>query len=248
MNVSFEKQICPVCNNSLDPKWNVCPSCGTKILKIHTCSTCQKELENRWKTCPYCGTAITETIGSSSISIKDSVVKDLHQIHNTDTHETKGANIGGNINIAVSTDHNSRCFAIDKTEPSYYSDENGIRITPTRLIIPGKSHNEGPSTYAMANITSVKMEKHNPKRFGGIIIALIGAISIAIAVISHTEAIIGGGGIFIILGIIWAVLLKPKYHLKVSSASGETDAFISKDKQYINRVVIAINEALIKRG
>jgi hypothetical protein len=49
-------------------------------------------------------------------------------------------------------------------------------------------------------------------------------------------------------GIAWAVLLKPTYHLRVSSASGETEPLSSKDKQYIDHVANALNEALIKRG
>lgn len=52
------------------------------------------------------------------------------------------------------------------------------------------------------------------------------------------------------LGIVWAILVKPTYQIRVASALGE-DVVLPKatrDKKYVDRVVNAINEALIKRG
>lgn len=147
-----------------------------------------------------------------------------------------------------SRDLRSSALVIERAEPTYYSDENGVRITPTRLIIPGKTGNEGPSTYAMANITSIKIEKRDPNRWGGIITALIGLILIVAGAGFNSIGVILFGVVLLGAGIAWAVLLKPTYHLRVSSASGETDALNSKDKQYVDHVVTALNEALIKRG
>ena len=62
----------------------------------------------------------------------------------------------------------------------------------------------------------------------------------------------GGGVVFGVLllgrGIAWALLVKPTWHLSISSASGEADAVSSQDEEYINHVTSALNEALIKRG
>ena len=146
-------------------------------------------------------------------------------------------------------DARSSTLIIERAEPTYYSDEKGVRITPTRLITPGKTRNEGPSTYAMANITSVKTEKHDPNRWGGIVIAVIGVLLIGIgSQLGDSTWLILFGVVLLGAGIAWAVLLKPTYHLRVSSASGETEPLTSKDKQYIDHVVSALNEALIKRG
>lgn len=139
---------------------------------------------------------------------------------------------------------------IDRAEPTYYSDEKGVRITPTRLIIPSRLRDEGPSTYSMANITSVKTEKRNSNPFFAILIALLG---IALIIVGYTSdpsltGIIIAGAVLAVAGLAWAILSKPTYHLRISSASGETDALESKDKESVDRVVIAINEALIKRG
>ncbi len=149
-----------------------------------------------------------------------------------------------------SRDTRSSTLVIERAEPTYYSDKTGVRITPTRFVAPGKTRNEGPSTYAMANITSIKTEKRDPNRLGGIIIALFGLVLIFVGSNSQDSGIVILLGVATILtGVAWAVLLKPTYFLKVSSASGETEPLApTKDRQYIESVASALNEALIKRG
>jgi DNA-directed RNA polymerase subunit RPC12/RpoP len=148
-----------------------------------------------------------------------------------------------------SKDLRSSTLIVERAEPTYYSDNNGVRITPTRLIVPGKNRNEGPSTYAMANITSVKIRKDGSKRWIGILIALAGIVLIIVGLYSETRQEIAiFGAVMLALGILLAMLLKPNYHLEISSASGERDALPRNNKEYIDHVVTAINEALIKRG
>ena len=50
------------------------------------------------------------------------------------------------------------------------------------------------------------------------------------------------------LGTLIAAIAKPTYCVKITSASGEAKATPSKDKQYIDSIVMALNEALIRRG
>ena len=127
------------------------------------------------------------------------------------------------------------------TEPTFYSDERGVRITPTRAIF-------GSTTYAMANITSVARSEDPPKRKPGIIVAILGFI-ILLACISFksTEGIIVGV-VVLGLGILIATKAKATYHVKITSASGEAKPISSKDKQHIDSIVMALNEALIRRG
>ena len=103
----------------------------------------------------------------------------------------------------------------------------------------------------MANITSVKTEKHSANTWVAIFLALIGVavfvVGLNLDADSQDIMMMGGAALFA-LGLAWVILAKPKYHLRVSSASGETDALEDKDKGYVDRVVTAINEALIKRG
>jgi len=135
----------------------------------------------------------------------------------------------------------SATLTIERAEPTYYSDEKGVRITPTRLII-------GSTTYTMANITSIKTKKDEPNRHPGIITSVIGIIILAIFAAMGESAGVVFGVLVLGGGIAWAWLVKPTYHLTISSASGEPDALSSKSEEYVKSVATALNEALIKRG
>lgn len=127
------------------------------------------------------------------------------------------------------------------TEPTFYSDERGVRITPTRAIF-------GSTTYAMANITSIKRDMHPANRKPGIIIAVLGLIILVASASFDSSTGVIIGAIVLGLGILVAAIVKPTYFLKITSASGEAEPISSKDKQYIDSIVIAMNEALIRRG
>lgn len=66
-----------------------------------------------------------------------------------------------------------------------------------------------------------------------------------------TSESIGGfivGALMLVAGLVIAALSKPSYIVRLGSASGEADALISKDREYIQKIVNALNEAIIKRG
>ena len=56
-----------------------------------------------------------------------------------------------------------------------------------------------------------------------------------------TLAFMGGGAI---LGVVITISQKPNYYLKISSASGESRALISKNLQYLQTIAAAINKAM----
>ena len=56
------------------------------------------------------------------------------------------------------------------------------------------------------------------------------------------------GGAVLGLGILIAAIAKSNYCVKITSASGEAEATSSKDKRYIDSIVMTLNEALIRRG
>ncbi len=123
----------------------------------------------------------------------------------------------------------------------FYTDEKGVRITNTRAIF-------GNVTYAMNNITSVSKGIIPPNRKPWIIIAVTGFILLAIfgGVKEASGAIVGA--FIMALGIIAAIMAKPKYTVRIGSASGETHALISEDERYVQNIINAINEAIVKRG
>ena len=60
-----------------------------------------------------------------------------------------------------------------------------------------------------------------------------------------------GGGLYIVtVGASRSskTLQKTKYHLRIASASGEANAITSVNADHIDKIVQAVNEAMIKRG
>jgi hypothetical protein len=130
---------------------------------------------------------------------------------------------------------------VQQTEPTYYSDERGVRVSTTRLIVRN-------ATYAMANIASIKTYTKKAKRSPAIITAIFGLAILLIFLALRVTPLVIVGLLIIIAGILWTILLKPTYILHVTSSSTETEALADKDSAYIDQVARAINEALIKRG
>ncbi|HZQ09085.1 MAG TPA: DUF6232 family protein [Anaerolineae bacterium] len=54
--------------------------------------------------------------------------------------------------------------------------------------------------------------------------------------------------LILIGGIALAAMVKDKYAVRLGSASGELDGLVDGDRERIQRVVNAMNEAIIKRG
>jgi hypothetical protein len=128
-------------------------------------------------------------------------------------------------------------------EITFYSDENGVTVTSARLIISQK-------TYAMANITSVSVAKLPPP-VGRVFIFgigfLLGSYFIARQLAGIAKLLIIGIALTV-LAVFVNKFLKPTYTVRVGSASGEWDIISSKDREYIEDIVDAINEAIIERG
>ena len=126
-------------------------------------------------------------------------------------------------------------------ETTYYKDEK-VQITDIRAIF-------GSKTYSMSNVTSVSMYEMPAKRTTGIIIALVGLL-ISLCLFSISDSI--GGGIFGILILIVGICLifgaKEKYVVKIGIASGEVDGLVSHDSNYVQKIVEAMNQAIIQRG
>jgi hypothetical protein len=108
------------------------------------------------------------------------------------------------------------------------------------------------TTYALRNITSVRMASTSPQIAGAILLLLLGIFLLLLTILPFNEnnyrpipGLILGGGI-IVGSIIWICSRKPDYHVDISSASGELHVLTSKDKAYIQRVVQNINDAIVR--
>jgi len=120
-------------------------------------------------------------------------------------------------------------------EEKVFFDAGNISVSNSRFIVDGQ-------TYAMGNVTSVKAGVEEAKKGSGILIGLI-----ALIVLFGAESILWGSIIFIV-GVLAFIGAKNKYSVVLSTSSGENQALTSKDKIHIERVVSALNEAIVSRG
>jgi hypothetical protein len=124
-----------------------------------------------------------------------------------------------------------------KTSPEevVFLEQPGVTVTNTRFIVPSK-------TYAMAGVTSVGFECVPAKRGWPLALCLIGA-----ACIVYDTDIRPIGITVLIIAALWLVIVRNKYVVVLTTASGEVDTLTSNDEQYIEKVVSAIEEAIVYR-
>lgn len=134
------------------------------------------------------------------------------------------------------------------TEEQTVLEQEGIRVTNLRAVI-------GNKTYAMSNITSVEMGRKDPSGCGPGILILVGILMAVGGGVGISEKAWGSGLVWLALGVLAIVggyltskRAKPTYTVKVGSASGESNILGSADMDRIQRIVSAINEAIVKRG
>lgn len=114
-----------------------------------------------------------------------------------------------------------------------FFDYDGVKVTNARFVVDGQ-------TYAMSNITSVSPHENKPSRVGPIIFIAIG---ILIAVQEPPLGLIFG-----LPGVIWWFLQKSSFHILLRTSGGETSALNSNQREYVDKVVAALNDAIIHRG
>lgn len=122
-----------------------------------------------------------------------------------------------------------------RMEEKTFFQHDGVHVTNSRFVVDGQ-------TYAMSNITSVKAWVNKPSRLIPILLIVFGVLPI----IGGSKAY--GALILAVAGVIWFLLQKTYYHVQLHTAGGETNALKSKQKEYVEKVVGAINEAIIHRG
>jgi hypothetical protein len=134
-------------------------------------------------------------------------------------------------------------------ETVFYKDEN-VLVTNTRAVF-------GATTYDMSNITSAGACFIQPQRTLGVILSILGCV---FAWVIFLGFFIGGGlpynliiALLVILclfifglGIILATRIT--CILEIRSSSGKSQGLSSRDLSYIQKVVSAMNEAIICRG
>jgi hypothetical protein len=127
------------------------------------------------------------------------------------------------------------------SEEVIYSD-NTVSVSTSRIVIGG-------TTYALRNITSVKMTFAPAKTGCAIALIVLGALIFVVGLAQGGQTVIGsllGGAIIGGLGFLWFRSCKTDYFVAIASSSGEVRALTSKDKSYVEKIVAAINDAIIQ--
>lgn len=130
-----------------------------------------------------------------------------------------------------------RAASAEPRERTYYS-HSGVLVTSTRAVMTGK-------TYAMANITSVVLAEETPGAGCGCLFMGLGGLfcvgfaSVETVVVGVVGLVIAGAGV--------ALAQQKNYVVQIGSASGEIQAFRSSNREQIERIVAAVNQAIVER-
>ncbi|WP_032873093.1 MULTISPECIES: DUF6232 family protein [Acinetobacter] len=121
--------------------------------------------------------------------------------------------------------------AIQKSEQTLFSSGN-VSVTSARFIVNNQ-------TYAVRNITSVDKKMKKAPKLGWWI---IGAILILVGI---SAGKINGFLIFGAIAIAIGFLVNHKYYVVLKTSAAELQALESKDENYIDDVIYALNQAIL---
>lgn len=126
------------------------------------------------------------------------------------------------------------------SEDTIYSDQE-VSVSTSRVVVRG-------TTYALRNISSVKMT-NTPAKTGCAIALIIFGLIWGFAILGSKGGVVGAiviGGACVAGGIFWLRAAKADYHVTITSNAGEVKALTSKNKPYIEKIVDAVNEAIVR--
>lgn len=118
-------------------------------------------------------------------------------------------------------------------EEKTFFEYEGVKVTNARFVVDHQ-------TFAMSNITSVSTAQEHPSRVWPILFIIAGLV------LCLTVPVLG---VFLIcIGALWMWQQKSKYHVMLKTSGGEAKALTSHQKDYISKVVAALNNAIVHRG
>jgi len=116
-------------------------------------------------------------------------------------------------------------------------DEKGIKVTSARFLVEGQ-------TYAVGGITSVmKTVGEPPSKLGPIVTIVLGAVGLFNGA---ATAIIGL--MVVVVGVLWFRSRRTEHVVVLTTAAGEKRAYKSADEDFVDSVVVALNDAIVHRG
>ncbi|MEO8278007.1 MAG: DUF6232 family protein [Thermoanaerobaculia bacterium] len=135
----------------------------------------------------------------------------------------------------------------DAVEKVFF-ERGAVRVTNSRFQVESQ-------TYAMSAVNSVNFLKEPASMAGAGCLLAFGAFVLLGGLVSFSTGAKGAGafallfgGAAVALGIMIARSLKHTYIVLLRTSNGEVKALRSKDSEYINAVVQALNDAIVARG
>lgn len=122
-------------------------------------------------------------------------------------------------------------------EETVFFNEGNVSVSNSRFIVNGQ-------TYAMSSVTSVKKGETPPDKTMEIIFVILCVLIIAFASAAWK---IGA----LVVGAYLINLIRNKktiYSVVLNVSSGEMQALQSHDKAFIERIIEALNQAIVSRG
>jgi hypothetical protein len=139
-------------------------------------------------------------------------------------------------------------------EETVFFNFNGIIVSNSRFIVRSQ-------TYAMQSVTSVKPGVIKPSRAVALAFILAGMLLLALKLLAlelaalelldlldHQGVLLVAGVVAILIGLIAWYLGKPRYSVILHTSAGEHHALVSDNKQDIEHVLQALNQAIVSRG
>lgn len=125
----------------------------------------------------------------------------------------------------------------EKAETTFYSDDRGIRITNRSLTF-------GNTTYSMATLSALAVKRERTYYEILVIVILCLLVWLTGFLGGGTKlSIIGGFGTIIFLAAFVISAVLRKWNLTITSSSGESSPIRSRNKEYVESIAQAIQEA-----
>lgn len=124
-----------------------------------------------------------------------------------------------------------------KTKEKVFYKDLTVKVTQFRYTTDNK-------TYAIKNISFVAINKTIGCRFCAKLIIITGLIALFIP--NDFQIIIGG--ILVVLGIIWYISIRDLFTVCIGTNGKTINSITSNNKDYIKKIVDAVNQAIIHRG
>jgi hypothetical protein len=132
-------------------------------------------------------------------------------------------------------------------EEKVFFESGDVKVTNNRFI-------SGSQTFAMSNVTSLRPTEEPPPRDGRGAVFLIGLLVLLVSAGSLTSgaAVAAALGAAIGLGVcVLAVKMPgvwPLYRIILTTSAGETSALVTREREHLDRVLQALNEAIVHRA